>query len=1285
MASTGAEIAQGFVVVRVKMPGVKNDVTKSLGGVDLGDTGKKMGSKLGDGIKKSLKVAGVAAGALIATGVGTALFKGFSRLNSIDQATAKLRGLGNSTEAVDAIMKNALASVKGTAFGLDAAATTAAGAVAAGIAPGEELEGVLKSVANSAAAAGIGMDEMGSIYNKVASLGKAQNDSLQQVADKGIPIYQALATQLGVTTEEVFKMASKGQINFKQFEQAMTSAAGTVADEMGGTVKGSWANFMASVGRIGAGMLSGVWTSLAPLLKSTTDALGPLEEVAAKTGEKIGQKLAPAIDWLMKTLDKGVDFSMFTPLGIVFETLKPVLPVISELVKTLTGAFGAMLKEVLPPLIPVINRLALLFTYLAMSVLPPLMPVIEQLAGLFTDVLLAALPPLVTLLGRLFPIVGSLKNVFAEMAPTIEPFVTAIGTNLKGAFAWIGENIGVVQNMALAIGMMVATYYSIRGVMAVINGLKAAIAVAKAVQIGWTASTYGAAGASYAAATATKAQTIAAKAGMVTQKLWNGVVVIGKGIWALMNGSLIKSAALWTANTAKVTAHKIATIANNAGASMWLKIAAGTLATGWKTSAMWVKNTAGVVAHKTAVIAGAVASKSAAVAQRLFNAAMNANPIMMIVTAVAALVAGLIWFFTQTDIGREIWENFTRFLSEAWANIQKFFTDAINNIVSFVTDNWGLLLSLLIGPIGLAIQWIVENWDGIVKFFTDSYNTYLKPVFEWIGALFTGLWEGIQTAVQWIQDVWNKLGLAIQFAYQQYWKATMDGIAALFNWIWANIIKPVIDWIQNYIELLGLAFQYLYVTYIKPYLEAVGALFDWIWVNLIKPIVDGIKEKLDLLGLGFKILYEQFIKPAWDNISNAIRNGWNIIKGIIDNLVRIVTENPKKAFEAARDGIGKAWSAIQDLAKEPVRFVIETVINGLIEKVNGILPDGMKIPKVPLPKGFSEGGYTGNIGTTVVAGVVHGNEHVIRAQSRARIERTHPGLLDHMNTHGDIPGYRTGGLVTPLPQGSFSVSQQWGNQGHNGIDLAAPMGTKVFAAGDGVVQLAGVVPMGGNEVYIQHTSGLGTRYSHLSRFGTQVGAQVQAGNVIGYVGSTGMSTGPHLHYMVHNPGGGPGNYGANVNPAPYMGLYGADLGEVGGAASILDGLVDWAVGQLKGAFPGGGMFVDVATGLARNAAAAMAKAFNPFGAADGHTATLYDNGGWLPTGLSLVENRTRSPEPILTGSQWDAVKQGGGISGPVTVRIGDREFEGWMDERADGAVQRGYEDAAQYGRQVQYG
>jgi murein DD-endopeptidase MepM/ murein hydrolase activator NlpD len=92
----------------------------------------------------------------------------------------------------------------------------------------------------------------------------------------------------------------------------------------------------------------------------------------------------------------------------------------------------------------------------------------------------------------------------------------------------------------------------------------------------------------------------------------------------------------------------------------------------------------------------------------------------------------------------------------------------------------------------------------------------------------------------------------------------------------------------------------------------------------------------------------------------------------------------------------------------------------------------------------------------------------------------------------------------------------WMPNFHPGVDLAIFPGTPILAAADGVVSEAGVAGGYGNQVKIKHAYGFSTRYAHMEEIGPGiiVGVRVKQGQVIGYVGSTGFVTGPHLHFEV---------------------------------------------------------------------------------------------------------------------------------------------------------------------------
>ena len=89
---------------------------------------------------------------------------------------------------------------------------------------------------------------------------------------------------------------------------------------------------------------------------------------------------------------------------------------------------------------------------------------------------------------------------------------------------------------------------------------------------------------------------------------------------------------------------------------------------------------------------------------------------------------------------------------------------------------------------------------------------------------------------------------------------------------------------------------------------------------------------------------------------------------------------------------------------------------------------------------------------------------------------------------------------------------------HRGVDYGAVYGSPIYAVTDGIISFAGGAGGYGRQVRVNHAGGLGTSYSHMSRIIVSPGARVRQGQVIGYVGSSGLSTGPHLHFEVYKNG-----------------------------------------------------------------------------------------------------------------------------------------------------------------------
>lgn len=356
--------AQDIGVVYVHVEPSGKGFGKSIEG-DIGDAVSKASrkgsntliSKIGGAFGKIGKV-GTGAIATIAGGITALAAKGgFTRALNIENAKAKLKGLGHDSASVTEIMNDALASVKGTAFGLGDAATVAASLSASGVKEGGELTQVLKTVADTAQISGRSLTDIGTIFGSVAARGKLQGDDMLQLMSSGIPVLQMLGKHLNKTSAEVSDMVSDGKIDFQTFADAMKEGLGGAAQSAGTTFTGALANVKAALSRLGETAatpvlngLRGLFNQAIPLIDSFTAAVKPtLEKVGAGLQKGLEQAI-PTVTAFFDKLGKSQTVQQFASyLASLKDDLK-------ELGSSLSGAAGAVWNVISEPLSELYNQ-----------------------------------------------------------------------------------------------------------------------------------------------------------------------------------------------------------------------------------------------------------------------------------------------------------------------------------------------------------------------------------------------------------------------------------------------------------------------------------------------------------------------------------------------------------------------------------------------------------------------------------------------------------------------------------------------------------------------------------------------------------------------------------------------------------------------------------------------------------------------------------------------------------------------------------------------------------------
>lgn len=836
---------------------------------------------------------------------GIALKKGWDRLTGIDDARAKLTGLGYDAKSVEKIMNSALESVKGTSFGMDEAATTAANAVAAGIKPGQELTKYLKTTADTAAIAGVSMAEMGSIVNKVQTGQKAYTENLEQLSDRGIPIYQWLAKEAGVAAGEVKDLASKGEISSEMFMNAIEKNIGGAAAIMGDmSFTASLKNMWASVGRIGANFLDaggkggGFFSQLKPLVSEMTGMLGSLEAKASDFGVKFGAAFKQAIDFIMEMKAK-------------FDNLSP--PMQSFILKSagmwagiavgagpalkVFGKFSTGLSKILNGIETMNGGIMGMFTKLG-SGLTGVIPKLLSFSGVFLSILGPA-----AIGGALLAGLGVAQTLFGDQLDTM--FQTA---QTKGPNIIIGLTNGITSKLPLLIE---------NGTKLLNNFL----------------------------------ETLTANAPALIQ---GGVLIL----FTLISGFAdsipqIIPVILNLANVILTNLIGMTPILIQAGLNLLLALAQG-ISENLPTLIEMIGELIPLIITKLASMLPMLIDTGIEILVTLATGIIDSIPALL--EAIPVIWDALSHAFDSinwNEIGQKILDG----IFEVLGSLGSMLADVFSPVTEWITQKKEEISSSFTE----MSDSVKQAWEGTKEFFSDLWSgveetfskvstwmsmapgnaaEVIKEKWESIKEFFSGLWQGVSeaTSIAWdsliqtfspyVEAILAPFQPLIEF-FSDLWTSIQEITAAAWEIIKSVVMAPVlflIDLISGDFTQLGLDLSMIWTTIQESAFTIFNTIKDTV-VGFIQALVDTISNLWTITA--------QFLTNTWNNIKTTAVQTWGSIKQSISdtvtNLVNSVIQwwtNLKQrtveTFNALVSGAKNTWSEFKNWISQTVTNIVNS-------------------------------------------------------------------------------------------------------------------------------------------------------------------------------------------------------------------------------------------------------------------------------------------------------------------------------------------------------------------------
>ncbi|EHM66695.1 peptidase, M23 family [Staphylococcus epidermidis VCU071] len=1114
---------------------------------NVGQQAQNLGSSLTSKITKPALVAGTAMAGITAK-------LGFDRLVGLDTAKAKLEGLGYSTKEVGSITDQVTHAIQGGMTTMAEGTDVAAGALAAGVKQGKELEKYIKLVGDAAVGSNRPVSEMAMIFNRVQGQGKLMTQELNMI-EEGMPGFSnAMAKHLGVSYDAFREMITNGEVSSKEFLEVMDDFAGGMAGAYSKSWKGMVQNSKAYIGQIGEAFLSSTFEQAKGGLHEFESMLKSpgAKEWAAKTGEQLGNTLASIgngikglIDWwqnldgsTQKTLGGIVKW-----LGITLVTMGPVLTIFGKFVRTIGGMFSGLSTLIT---FMIRHNAAAKMSAVGQAVWNGVTATARGIANGYR-LAIAALSTSQT--------IQALKTKIAAAATTAWTAVTkgaALAT--KGLGLAIRFMTGPVGIVITAIGLLVA---------GLIHLWKTNSSFRNSVITAWTAIKNAAVAIFGFIKTHIVAIWNVIKASTIT--VWNGIKTVAVATW---NG--IKLAILHPIRTLKTILSTIWNAMKNSAIKIWTALKNGVIAI-IKAYVAQVKFNINLIKRIVVTIFNAIKSFSIKVWTALKNGVLG---------IVRALRKGVLSVFNALKKGVSVIFNAVKNATvRIWTAIKNSVVNKAKALWSGVKNTWNALKKGTIGIFKAVGSFMSTKWNSIKN------GTVNKA---------KALWSGVKGAWGSLKKGTHNTMTAVGGFMSKKWNGIKNTTVSIVNSMKSKVMGTM-NKMRDGIKTVTGKIRNLFGGMVKDVKKGLNKLIsgvNWVADKLGMDKLPSIKLSTGTNASKKYVSHGKINRDTFATVGDKGRG--NGPSGFRHEMIEY--PNGKTTITPNRDTTtflpkgSKVYNGTQTHAmlSQMPRFSIGSAIK---EKAEYMLENGKKAVKSTVGKGKDLGGnavdQVKKVGSEVAVKAKKVGSAVISGIGDVFDYIGHPGKL--VNKIFDKVGFNFNFLKdAPLPfdlmQGAYkklksgvkSLFDEWLNDAgggdgssftkfpittgyypnggapgysfggghHYGIDFGAPYGTTINATNSG--QLGELHNFGGGLVARLLTGQFTLFFMHLSKILKH--GKVQAGEPIAKTGNSGnWTTGPHLHFQVEKGRHNDITNQNTVNPLKWLKGHGG--GKVGGSGS----------------------------------------------------------------------------------------------------------------------------------------